>query len=257
MWFASCVEMQTRGLFELKSCVGLTGSLVLWVCYYYDRERCIETEREEASTGRAFRPPVSLHMHIPARCAGGIWEKTEEMNFPDPEQRCQTDACWDRSHTYHAQKWTHLGSNSVCVNTYVFLSDRWVCHVYVSVQRTREYLPSLSISLGCTMSVCFMSCSRCHRRGQKSHIHVIDKDYRMASCRVLDLKYKADVAWRSSQDSYSRIYTFQCCSAGSEHFLPNPCKQEMKKMQRGWCGTSEWKLSGSWVWMYDIYSTCT
>lgn len=56
MWFASCVEMQTRGLFELKSCAGLTGSLVLWVCYYYDRERCIETEREEASTGRAFRP---------------------------------------------------------------------------------------------------------------------------------------------------------------------------------------------------------
>lgn len=160
-WNADQGSVRVKELCRSDRLSGIMGLLLLWSWeMYWDR-------KGRSLYGEGVPAPVSLHMHIPARCAGGIREKTEEMIFPVPEQRCQTDACWDRSHTYHAQKWTHLGSNSVCVNTYVFLSDRWVCHVYVSVQRTREYLPSLSISLGCTMSVCFMSCSRCHRRGQE------------------------------------------------------------------------------------------
>ncbi|KAK9979043.1 hypothetical protein ABG768_012490 [Culter alburnus] len=106
-------------------------------------------------------------MHIPGLCAGGIREKTEEMNFPVPEERCQTDACWDRSHTHHAQNISPRNEtylNSQCARVHLSLCRTDVCVVCTLVKYEvpkREYLTSFHISLGCTTSV-YSS-----RRGQK------------------------------------------------------------------------------------------
>lgn len=256
-----CVEMQTRGLFELKSCAGLTVSLVLWVCYYYYyRETLADILRQKGKKPPrrgCSGPRVSLRMHIPGPCAGGILEKTEEMNFPVPKERCQTDAYWDRSHTYHIQNIsprneTHLGSNSHCAWGHLSLSDRWVWHVYVSVQRhkvpKRTYLPSLSI---CTM---YYVQQQVPQERAESHVHVIDRDYGMASCWVW--------TWNPKQMLPGRIHKTvipECIHSSAAQPARNiplkPGKQEMKKVQRGWmCFFQVETLKELGL---DLYSTCT
>lgn len=145
----------------------LSGIMALLLLWSWDAGRCIETEREEASMGRAFRPQSvsTCTFQRGVLEVSGRKPRRWISQFQSRGVR-QMHAGIDLTLIMPRNE-THLGSNSVCVNTSVSLSDRWVCHVYVNVQRTREYLPSLSISLGCTISVCFMSCSRCHRRGQK------------------------------------------------------------------------------------------
>lgn len=138
---------------------------------------------------RVFWLPVSLHMHIPGLCAGGIRKKTEEMNFPVPEERCQTDACWDRSHTHHAQNIsprneTYLNSQCARVHLSLCRTDECVMCMLVckDIWSSKERISDIFSHFSGLYDVCVLQ--QVPQERAEIHVHVIDRDYGMASCRV-------------------------------------------------------------------------
>lgn len=163
-----------QGYFRFKEMCRLTGSLVLWLRYYYHHEtqaHVLRKKGKKSPLGGCFGPGRTLCAHSSTVCRRYPGENRAD-EFPSSRaevlDRCTLGEISHLSNPEHfTQKWDTPGLTE-CALEYISLSDRWVCQCGKTYEGQKaEFLLYIFFCFSVQSALC--PAAGATKEGRKSH----------------------------------------------------------------------------------------